>query len=97
MAPTAAMLMLSHDSKTHNPLVLMQPSSPSATPYFGLKNPPLKMVAKFNPISKQGSENNQIQTQTCYVVDPSAIEKKRIVIAVRAITISFIKYVPTLE
>ncbi|OIV93154.1 hypothetical protein TanjilG_20816 [Lupinus angustifolius] len=75
MAPTAAMLMLSHNSKTHNPSVIMQPSSPSATPYFGLKSPVLKMVAKFNPISKEGLDNNQIQT--CCVVDHSAIEKKR--------------------
>ncbi|KAE9597111.1 hypothetical protein Lalb_Chr16g0383171 [Lupinus albus] len=76
MAPTAAMLMLSHNTKTHNhSSLIIQPSSPSATPYFWLKSQPLRMVAKFNPISKQDLDNNQIQT--CSVVDPSSLDKKR--------------------
>ncbi|RDX76548.1 hypothetical protein CR513_43445, partial [Mucuna pruriens] len=74
MAPTAAMLLLSHNGKTHAPSMTMLPSSSSSsatTTYSRLKDSALKWVAKYNPVPKVGSENNMIQTQT--VVHPSAV------------------------
>ncbi|KAJ1403670.1 hypothetical protein SESBI_27122 [Sesbania bispinosa] len=72
MAPTAAMLLLSHNGKTHAPSVTMPPSSPSSTTYFGLKGSALKWVAKYNPVPKAGSDKNQIRC----VVDSPAVDKR---------------------
>ncbi|KAK7319533.1 hypothetical protein RJT34_04255 [Clitoria ternatea] len=72
MAPTAAMLLLSHNSKTHAPSATMPPSSS----YCGLKGPALKWVARYNAGPTEGSQKNVTQTQTSCIVDPSAKDKR---------------------
>ncbi|QCD84217.1 hypothetical protein DEO72_LG2g4567 [Vigna unguiculata] len=74
MAPTAAMLMLSHNGKPHTPS--SSSSSFTTTTFSMLKDSALKWVAKNKPLSKPGSEKNIIQTQKCFVFHPSAVEKR---------------------
>jgi len=59
MAPTAAMLLLSHNGKTHAP---SSSSSSSATTYYSsLKASAFKWVAKYNPVPKARSENKRFE------------------------------------
>ncbi|KHN46225.1 hypothetical protein D0Y65_019786 [Glycine soja] len=60
MAPTAAMLLLSHNGKT--PIPSSSSSSSSATTYyFRLKDSALKWVSKYNPVPKSGSKNKRFE------------------------------------
>ncbi|KAK7368883.1 hypothetical protein VNO80_10916 [Phaseolus coccineus] len=69
MAPTAAMLLLSHNAPSSS-------SSVTTTTFSMLKDSALKWVAKYNPVAKAGSEKNIIQTQNHCVFHPSAVEKR---------------------
>ncbi|KAH1087471.1 hypothetical protein GYH30_018843 [Glycine max] len=85
MAPTAAMLMLSHNGKTHAP----SSSSSSATTYYSsLKASAFKWVAKYNPVPKARSENKSYglmeiyykslsQSASCYIIKDEVRESGR--------------------
>ncbi|ESW31180.1 hypothetical protein PHAVU_002G216400 [Phaseolus vulgaris] len=72
MAPTAAMLLLSHNAPSSS----SSSSSVTATTFSVLKDSALKWVAKHNPVAKAGSEKNIIQTQNHCMFHPSAVEKR---------------------
>ncbi|BAT73868.1 hypothetical protein VIGAN_01141700 [Vigna angularis var. angularis] len=73
MAPTAAMLMLSHNGNPHAPS--SSSSSLTTTTFSTLKDSVLKWVVKHNPLAQPGSEKNIIQTQKYCMFHPSAVEK----------------------